>query len=365
MEFLLQSPMAAGMRGRLDSPVCFPISTGTGSCQFMPQMSAGYSKLEAPLPPPPPPPAVPVHSDYMQVRHLLLAIDSAIIPDVPEVFPNPLAQLQQQTDMWHSFHDDIRPRSSGNPYMMQQEMPPAFQHQPSPPLSIPSPMMMDKQHRQTPHALHQANGAPPLPITPPLSNVSVDKGSEEPFDAKHAIDPAAQPLVESNGGAQQADGFASTVYAGQAGQRQFEKAEDAKMKKPAVPPQVRTSSKKPMPKPLPDFNEAFGTTERGRFQSPPDPRLAPNKGYLDFFYEDNSQIKFDDFQIALYGERAVYMIQIETGDPWPSPRLFIRSERSSRSDPLERWRLHQRDPEPACSIVLEYHRGLRIAVPCR
>lgn len=66
---------------------------------------------------------------------------------------------------------------------------------------------------------------------------------------------------------------------------------------PAVPPHIRTFAKKAAPKPLPDFNEAFGSTERGRFQSPPDPRLTANtKGYLDFFYEEDAQIKFEDYQ---------------------------------------------------------------------
>lgn len=53
---------------------------------------------------------------------------------------------------------------------------------------------------------------------------------------------------------------------------------------------------KPSSKPLPDFNEAFGSTERGRFQSPPDPRLAPNKNYLDYFF-NNSPVKYEDYQI--------------------------------------------------------------------
>lgn len=65
---------------------------------------------------------------------------------------------------------------------------------------------------------------------------------------------------------------------------------------PAAGPQIHNAAKKPTNKPLPDFNEAFGSTERGRFQSPPDPRLAPNKGYIDYFF-DSGQIKFDDYQI--------------------------------------------------------------------
>ncbi|KAJ8948928.1 hypothetical protein NQ314_008330 [Rhamnusium bicolor] len=270
----------------------------------MPPMNASYSKLESPLPPPPPPPASSVHTNYMQ--------------------PNPLAQLQQQAEMWHNYQDDMRPRSSDKHKSSQQVIgakksiydarrSTPFQHQPSPPLSIPSPMMMDK-HRQTPHALHQVNSTS-LPMTPPLSNISMTPPhsnenvppdetlhhqhigktiTEETFESKHIID-SVQPLMENNN--MQHEPFMPVYGQSVVTQSQFEKIEDVKMKKPPVPPQIRASTKKPSPKPLPDFNEAFGSTERGRFQSPPDPRLAPNKGYLDFFYEDSSQIKFDDFQM--------------------------------------------------------------------
>ncbi|KAJ8977933.1 hypothetical protein NQ317_002907 [Molorchus minor] len=69
-----ESPLApTGMRAGLDPPpACFPISNGSGSNQFMPPMSASYSKLETALPPQPPPhPVRPVHADYMQVRRIL------------------------------------------------------------------------------------------------------------------------------------------------------------------------------------------------------------------------------------------------------------------------------------------------------
>lgn len=46
--FLFQSPMSS-MRGGLESPVCFPISTGTGSNQFMSPMNS-YNKLESTIP---------------------------------------------------------------------------------------------------------------------------------------------------------------------------------------------------------------------------------------------------------------------------------------------------------------------------
>ncbi|XP_074040313.1 uncharacterized protein isoform X3 [Leptinotarsa decemlineata] len=151
-EELMMTPLPAGMSGSsgLDAP-CFPMpsSSGTGTNQFMPTMNSGYStKLhqDAPLPPPTTDPSV--HSNYMQ--------------------PNPLSQLQQQTEMWHNFQDDLRPRSSGNPYMMQDIPPSPYHHQPSPPLSVPSPLMMDK-HRQTPHPIHSMSNTS-MPITPPHSN---------------------------------------------------------------------------------------------------------------------------------------------------------------------------------------------------
>lgn len=70
----------------------------------------------------------------------------------------------------------------------------------------------------------------------------------------------------------------------------FQSPTNIKQKINNTPPQ------KPSNKPLPDFNEAFGSTERGRFQSPPDPRLGPNKGYLEYFF-DNNPIKYSDFHM--------------------------------------------------------------------
>lgn len=64
----------------------------------------------------------------------------------------------------------------GNPYMLQ-DVPPAhhYHHQPSPPLSIPSPMMMDK-HRQTPHPMMPLSNPSPMSLNNaspmPLNNAS-------------------------------------------------------------------------------------------------------------------------------------------------------------------------------------------------
>ncbi|CAG9855892.1 unnamed protein product [Phyllotreta striolata] len=154
---IIQPPLGQGMRGPgLDSP-CFSMST-----------PGGYAvKMHQDSPPPAPSPAV--HPSYMQ--------------------PNPLMQLQQQTEMWHNYQEDLRPRSSGNPYMMPDMQSPYHHHQPSPPLSTPSPLMMD-QHRQTPgHSIHPIN-AISMPITPPHSN------SIMPMTPPHSNDslPPDEPL---------------------------------------------------------------------------------------------------------------------------------------------------------------------------
>ncbi|KAG5889659.1 hypothetical protein JTB14_028937 [Gonioctena quinquepunctata] len=319
-----KTPLSGGIRGPgLESP-CYPMTNaanGNGGGQFMSTMNGGYAnKLHQDTPlPPQSTTSPPVHSNYMQ--------------------PNPLAQLQQQTEMWHNYQDDLRPRSSGNPYMMQ-DIPPPYHHQPSPPLSIPSPLMMDK-HRQTPHPMHSMN-AVSMPMTPPHSNsnmsmtppysnenippdelalsaafMKTSPPEEGCFEAKPSLE-ALQPLMENNNAQQHGEYMPMYGHGVQQHQQQqnvqqhqqFERLEEIHMKRPAATPpaaaQIRTAhpaspatapAKKPSSKPLPDFNEAFGSTERGRFQSPPDPRLAPHKGYLDLFYEDAHQIKFEDFQM--------------------------------------------------------------------
>ncbi|CAH1105434.1 unnamed protein product [Psylliodes chrysocephalus] len=247
----------------------------------------------------------------------------------PLIITNPLTQLQQQTEMWHNYQEDLRPRSSGNPYMMQDIQSPYHHHQPSPPLSIPSPMMLD-QHRHTPisHPIHSINSIP-MPMTPPHSssimsmtpphsneNIPPDdqfhlkeKVGSDDGESKHQME-STQPLMENN--IQHQSEYGNHVYGPsvnvnhqqQNHRQEFEKLEDMKMKRQPNPAtgSTRTSSfssasKKPSSKPLPDFNEAFGSTERGRFQSPPDPRLGPNKGYLDLYCEDGPQLKFDDYHI--------------------------------------------------------------------
>ncbi|CAH1105431.1 unnamed protein product [Psylliodes chrysocephalus] len=248
-EPLIISPLNQGMRGPgLDSP-CFPMSnTGiNGSEQFMspsmgPAASAaaagGYTAKmhqDSPLPPPPAPTPV-VHPSYMQT--------------------NPLTQLQQQTEMWHNYQEDLRPRSSGNPYMMQDIQSPYHHHQPSPPLSIPSPMMLD-QHRHTPisHPIHSINSIP-MPMTPPHSssimsmtpphsneNIPPDdqfhlkeKVGSDDGESKHQME-STQPLMENN--IQHQSEYGNHVYGPsvnvnhqqQNHRQEFEKLEDMKMKR--------------------------------------------------------------------------------------------------------------------------------------
>ncbi|CAG9814243.1 unnamed protein product [Phaedon cochleariae] len=208
------------------------------------------------------------------------------------------------------------PQSAGNPFMMHQDMPSPYppHHQPSPPLSIPSPHMMDQQHRHTPHPLHQLT-AISMPMTPPHSNSNMSMtpphsnenmppdgwtkvASEDGGFGEPKLGESGQPLAENNGGflglyggEQQVDG---------SDQQHKQRVAPPQPSHPPQPPAAPAPAKRPPTKPLPDFNEAFGSTERGRFQSPPDPRLGPNKGgYLDLFYGDGCPpaVKFEDFQL--------------------------------------------------------------------
>ncbi|CAH0557222.1 unnamed protein product [Brassicogethes aeneus] len=271
-EPLLMSPLS-GMRSALDSPICFPMS-GSGSRQFMPPMGA-YGKMDAATPQPPPPTAN-IHN-YMHSQ------------------PNPL--MQQQTEMWHNYQESMRPRSSGiSPYMMQDPYSQAQQDCSS--------LMMEKHQRQT-HSVSSTS----MSMTPPHSNENVppDECSREmPMNNGQSNDASsgpidynvksseAQPLMESNVMQPQNEQFVVGSMGGQYGGnlQNFEKLEEMKLKKTAM----RATAPAPIvrKKPLPDFNEAFGSTERGRFQSPPDPRLAPNN--VDYFL-DSEEIKFEDFQI--------------------------------------------------------------------
>ncbi|XP_057667607.1 uncharacterized protein LOC130900762 isoform X2 [Diorhabda carinulata] len=250
-EPLMMSSMGQGMRGPgMDSP-CFPTGmpstsgsiNGSGNEQFMPPSmraatpAPGYptTKMDQVSPLPPPPAPTPgVHAPYMQA--------------------NPLSQLQQQTEMWHNYSDDLRPRSSGNPFMMPDMQAP-YHHQPSPPLSIPSPMLIEK-HRRTPvHPIHinpiSMPMTPPhnsiMSMTPPHSNENVppdesmhlkDKVLHDNFgqlESKHTIEPS-QPLMENN--VQQQNEFSSNIYEPNVGfnnsqnhLQHMEKAEEMKMKK--------------------------------------------------------------------------------------------------------------------------------------
>lgn len=79
--------------------------------------------------------------------------------------------------------------------MLQDVVPPHhYHHQPSPPLSIPSPMMLDK-HRQTPHPimpLRKPTPIPPINNTPPMpmtntSPMPLTNHSPMPMTSPHSI----------------------------------------------------------------------------------------------------------------------------------------------------------------------------------
>ncbi|XP_063922489.1 transcription factor Sox-3-like isoform X2 [Zophobas morio] len=117
-------------------PVCgFPLPPSSPGEQFLGAMNAAYSKMEPAPPPPMPPPT----TNYMQ--------------------SNPLAQLQQHAEMWPEYQA-MRPRSSGNPFMMGDVPPYSAQ-----PPEMGTPLMMEKE---------------PTPATsPPTNDPEPDKEQEQ------------------------------------------------------------------------------------------------------------------------------------------------------------------------------------------
>nr|CAH7749214.1 unnamed protein product [Callosobruchus chinensis] len=251
--------------------------------------------------------------------------------------PNPLTQLQEHTDMWHNYHDDLRARNvTGMPGYMVPEMPyhhpqmaSHHHHQPSPPLSIPSPLL---ENGQTP--LQALNGLTPphsvpvtppfhhpganVPITPPLSNVSMTpphsnenvppdlesqpialtqaeethKGAEfvEEHQKQQSLGSTMQPLTLTDNNIQQSEEEYLRAYNQGSVPHFEEKADDTKVKKQSRSTSSKSASLNKRPpssslgggatsaercRPLPDFNEAFGGTQRGgRFQSQPPTNLT-------------------------------------------------------------------------------------------
>ncbi|KAK9888782.1 hypothetical protein WA026_001007 [Henosepilachna vigintioctopunctata] len=135
---------------RMDTPMCnYPMSN-TDNNQYMPPMN-GYNKMESPL----------LMPNYMQ--------------------PSPLSQLQQQTELWHPYQDNMRPRSIGTPYhhpMMSDMQPPSY-HSQEPMQETATNLIMDKP-RQSPTCA-------PLPLAETLST--------HPSPEEHTLTP---PLAINN-----------------------------------------------------------------------------------------------------------------------------------------------------------------------
>ncbi|XP_019873610.1 transcription factor SOX-30 isoform X4 [Aethina tumida] len=149
------------------------------------------------------------------------------------IMPNPI--LQQQSEMWHSYQESIRPRSSGNPYMMP-DVPAQYQH---PRSEVATPMMLNKHHR------HSVGGIA-MPRTSPHTNENVppdesrrqdkpDAGSG--FESKPTEESGAvQPLME-NGNMQQTGMACEQFMGGSYGQNMsheqasFDNVEDIKVQK--------------------------------------------------------------------------------------------------------------------------------------
>ncbi|KAK9695634.1 hypothetical protein QE152_g32438 [Popillia japonica] len=267
---LMMAPASHGMRGGIiASSMCgasgFPIqATAAGNGPFAMQ-SMHYNKHMHPI----------THStggSYMQ--------------------PSSLGPIPPQPELWQPYEDPMR--STPGPYILppHQISYPQTSSVPPPTLMPPSTSQMEKTkleqqesfaHVEESQSSHTNENVPPngdadkIPMNDPVFENKVD--SIQPLmDNGNMHNPAAEPFIPSYG---------DNVLPQTNG---YEKNEVIKLKKPCIPPPPRNNFR-PSKKLLPDFNEAFGSTERGRFQRPPN-----NKGYLDYFLQDNDIHKFLEFQ---------------------------------------------------------------------
>lgn len=209
-----------------------PIFSGHASSlsQFMPPMNA-YTKLVHVLP----------SSGWLQESPTYIQHD-------------PMAELQQhQAHMWHQYQEPLRPCAADPSYMLDSH-PPLYQE------TNGNDLQSHKKCKSQTDEL--------------LATKAIDENNAKQEKIEREVDNTFIP-TENN-----------TVVV----QNPFDGDDEMKLKKQPPPLTQRNGSLKA----LPDFNEAFGSTERGRFQSPPDPRLAPNKSYLDSFLL-NDGIKFYDY----------------------------------------------------------------------
>ncbi|XP_017786485.1 PREDICTED: uncharacterized protein LOC108569439 isoform X2 [Nicrophorus vespilloides] len=240
-----------GMRGVVGSPMCgtgFPIGN-VGNGQFI----------------------QPMHS-YNKHMHLISHDNNGYLQ------PNPMAQLQHQTDMWNQYqHSTNTMRPTPSEYVMPNSQMPNYHHQQA------------TEMHQTNEASSSIERVKIGPETfAELSSTATSPHTNENVPPNHNnFEGKIEPLMESTNVSQAP--FMNLYQDNVSAHSHFDKNQE-KVKKHSP-----NNIAKPQ-KSLPDFNEAFGSTERGRFQSPPDPRLPPKQGYLDFFITNND-LKFDDYHI--------------------------------------------------------------------
>lgn len=244
----------------LGSQMCSnPIFPGHASNvgQFMPSMDA-YTKLVHVLP------------------------SSGWLQDSPTYIQhNAMAELQQhQAHMWHQYQEPIRPCGE-SPYLLE-----AYQN-----------LYQDAgSNNILPHkkCKSQINS---IPNNRKSDEVTTIKSNSENGAKQEKIDETKRDnaqILTDTGNIHRTESFLNACEETIIVQNPFDRDDDMKLKKNLLPLIKKNIAKQPT-KALPDFNEAFGSTERGRFQSPPDPRLAPNKSYLDYIFFNDTN-KFYDYQ---------------------------------------------------------------------
>ncbi|KAF2881420.1 hypothetical protein ILUMI_24760, partial [Ignelater luminosus] len=262
--------------------------TNTPEEQLMmaPSPELGGPLCGSPIFPGPTPPAVgqfmqPINT-YTKLVHVLPS--SGWLQDSPTYLQhNPMAELQQhQATMWQQYQEPMRPPCTGPTYMLDSQI--NLYQEVNPSDVLPQKKCKSEVDAFPTNSSVPTNATPPPPPPPPPKSdsekvVKIEKMEE---NNKETTVDDTQTLVDSTN-IEQSETFLPVFQETVVVQNPFDKDDDMKLKKPPVPPLKRNGSRQSI-KALPDFNEAFGSTERGRFQSPPDPRLAPNKSYLDCFF---------------------------------------------------------------------------------
>ncbi|KAK4880012.1 hypothetical protein RN001_008158 [Aquatica leii] len=202
-------------------------------------------------------------------------------PEEHMMMHNAMAELQQhQAHMWHQYQEPIRPCGE-SPYLLE-----AYQN-----------LYQDAgSNNILPHkkCKTQINS---IPNNRKSDEVTTIKSNSENGAKQEKIDETKRDnaqILTDTGNIHRTESFLNACEETIIVQNPFDRDDDMKLKKNLLPLIKKNIAKQPT-KALPDFNEAFGSTERGRFQSPPDPRLAPNKSYLDYIFFNDTN-KFYDYQ---------------------------------------------------------------------